>query len=241
MSSCSKSGEISNQNSLSQEGELIKRVIITQGGNQSTSYYNYSNGNKLQSVVNGNYKTLYFYNNNLIVNMKYYSNDILQYEAIYDYDSNERMIKRLSYDYINNTGYKANYFYNSDGTVSVSGFEGNFTTQTNQIVDNKVYLLANGNVEKIEQFVVVNGANHIKTQYYTYDDKNSIYNSILGFNKIKKWDVGTSGNTNNTISILNTTTENSSTYTDTILYTYNSKGFPITESWSSINSEFFYQ
>ena len=243
ISSCSDEEQNNNnEETLTQDGTLVKRVVAQMGSNNSTADYTYFDGNKLQSIIiNNGGKYLFSYSGNKIVEQKYYENNVLQTKESYQYDSQDRMTQRKSLNYINNKGYKADYVYNLDGTVNVTGFNGDFNVQNEQIVNNKVYLFSNGNVEKIEKFVEIGGAPHTKTTIYTYDDLNSVTNSIVGFNKIKLWDTGTSGNINNNLAILYSTTENSQTYSDNMSYTYNSHGFPKTVMFSSVSTQYYYQ
>ena len=242
VSSCSSDEQNnSTEGSLTQEGTLLKRVVTQMGSNNSIADYTYFDGNKLQSIITNNgAKFLFSYSGNKIVEQNYYINNVLQTKENYEYDSQERMIQRKSLNYINNKGYKADFVYNLDGTVNIFGFRGDLDTQNEQIVNNKVYLFSNGNVEKMEKFVEIGGVSHTKTTIYTYDNLNSATNSIVGFNKIKLWDTGTSGNINNNLTILYSTTENSETYTDTITYAYNTQGFPITSVFSNISSQIYY-
>ncbi|SFA75921.1 hypothetical protein SAMN05660845_0403 [Flavobacterium swingsii] len=244
--SCSKdSPETAAEPTFTNNGTLLKRSISTNGSNVTTSDFFYI-GNKLQKMVSSNGTRIeYSYTGNLITQTLYFESDVLKEKSEIQYNSEEKMIQRKSSDYSNNKGYRCEFTYSNDGTVTVLGFSGDFTTQNTQIVNRKVFLFANGDVEKIEAYVVVNGSNQTRTNYYTYDDKNAISNSILGYNKIKFWDTGTYGNSHNNISILYTSTENISPYpyTNDVVFTYNSYNYPITSSayGNSLTSQYFYQ
>lgn len=228
---------------LTQEGTLLKRIVSQIGSTQTISDYNYISGtHKLQNIISNNgYKAIYTYEGNLIIEIKLYYNDVIKNKENFTYDSQERMIQRKVFDYSNNKGYRAEYTYNFDGTVDVDGYNGDFNIQNNHDVNVKVFLFPNGNVQKREVYVLINGNNHVKTKLYTYDDKSEIMSSIIGFNKIKNWDTGTSGNTNNNLTIHHSTTENTSTYSDIVTYTYNSFNYPKSLSFADVTQQFYFQ
>ncbi|MES2748711.1 MAG: hypothetical protein V4648_10025 [Bacteroidota bacterium] len=226
---------------LTTNGTVLKRTISTSGPNVNTSDY-YYNGNKLEKMVSSTGNRIeYTYTGSLITKTQYFdsaniSTDITNFQ----YNPSGKMTQRVTVNPTNNTGYRCELIYNSDGTVSVLGYQGDGNAQNTQIINKKAFLFPNGDVEKIEEYVVVNGNNHTRTRYYTYDDKNSPTNAILGYNKIKFWDTGTYGNSHNNTAILFTTTENSTTSTSNLTYTYNSFDYLVTASYAGISIEYFY-
>lgn len=243
--SCSKDSPETESVALTTNGTVLKRTILTNVSTVTTTDYFYS-GNKLQKMVSTNGSRIeYSYTGNLITQTLYFESDVLKEKSEFQYSSEEKMTQRKSFDYSNNKGYRSEFTYNNDGTVTVLGFSGDFTIQSTQIVNRKVFLFINGDVEKIEAYVVVNGSNQTKTNYYTYDNKNATSNTILGYNKIKLWDTGTYGNSHNNISILYTSTENIAPYpyTNDVVFTYNSYDYPITSSafGNSFTTQYFYE
>lgn len=246
--SCSKNDDEQpvNEPQLTTNGTILKRAVSTNGTNTITEDYFYNYGNQLQKTVSSNgTKIEYSYTGNLITQTLYFENNVLKEEAEFQYNSGEKMTQRKVFNYSTNNGYRVEYTYNIDGTVTVLGFSGTFTTQNTQIVNRKVFLLANGDVEKIEKYVVINGNNQTITTYYTYDTKNTPSNAIIGYSKIKLWDSGTSGNSHNNTSILYTSTESTTSYpsyTDNMVFTYNSFDFPMTSSYvgNSYSVQYFY-
>ncbi len=239
--SCSSDDSVASEPELTTNGTILKRTISTNGPSLYTSDYFY-NGNKLEKVVSSTgERIVYTYTGNLITKTQYFdSNNVLKDITNFQYNSGEKMTQRISINPTNNTGYRCELIYNSDGTVSVIGYEGDNTTQNTQTINKKAFLLSNGDVEKIEEYVVVSGNNHTRTRYYSYDTKNSPSNAILGYNKIKFWDTGTYGNSHNNTSIFFTTTENATTSTSNLTYTYNSFDYLVTASYSSISIQYFY-
>ena len=237
--SCSNDDSLSEQSQLTTEGTLLRRATSTSGSNTSTEDYFYV-GNKISKIVSSQGTKLQFtYSNDLISKSEYFENNVLKSTDYYQYNNEGKIIERKTTDNI--TAYRSDFIYNSDGTILVKGYNGTVTTQNNQIVDRKVFLFANGDVEKIEAYSIENGVQITKTNYYTYDDKNATSNQIIGYNKIKFWDTGTSGNSHNNISIQYTTSQNSNTYTDELAFTYNSYDYPKTVNFGGYNIEYFYQ
>jgi hypothetical protein len=181
------------------------------------------------------------YTGDLITQTQFYGNEILKSRSEFLYNSEEKMSQRKTFDLTNNRCNRCEFIYNNDGTVSITAYSGDFTTQNTQIVNRKAFLFSNGDVEKIEEYVVIDGSNHTKTTHYTYDNKNSPLNTVPGYNKLKFWDTGNSGNSHNNTSIINTTTQNTSTQTEDLTYTYNSFDYPITKSFYGVNVNCFYE
>ena len=233
---------------LTTNGTILKRIITTEGATVTTSDFFY-NSNKIQKIVVSDGKTFeYTYTGNLITKMDFYVGNTLKSTEHYQYDSGEKITQRKIFDFNNNTGYRSEFSYNIDGTVSILGYVGDFTTQNTPTANSrKVFLLGNGDVDKIETYLIINGNNVTRTNYYSYDDKNSTSNPIIGLSKIKYWDSGSSSsanNSHNTTTTLYTSTETSSSYpyTTTLNYTYNSYNYPITlsASWGG-TTQYFYQ
>lgn len=223
---------------LSTEGTLLRKTI---GYLNSTSEYFY-NGNKLNRIVSSNgAKIEYVYSGDLITQILYYENDILKEKNEMSYDSEERLINKMRFNYNNNSGIRTDYVYNQDGTVFVKGFLGDFNIQTTQYNDRKIYFHSDGNVEKIEVYEVIDGVDHIETSLFTYDDKNNPGNAIVGFNKVKNWEFGNVGGTHNVITTTVTNTQDSSSYTYNNTFTYNSFDYPLTLNYLGMDIEYFYQ
>lgn len=239
--SCSSDDGTTSEPELTTNGTILKRTISSNGPSLYSSDY-YYNGNKLQKIVSTSGETIQFtYTGNLITKTEYYDDGVLKEISNFQYNSDGKITQRLSVNPVNNNAYRCDFSYNSDGTVLVKGYDGNSTAQTNQMVDRKVFLFPNGDVDKIEEYVVVNGVNHTRTSHYTYDDKNSPSNAILGYNKIKFWDTGTYGNSHNNTSIVFSTTENSNTTSTNLTYTYNSYNYLVTSNYLGISTQYFYQ
>lgn len=193
-------------------------IIITYDGNkilktESTTEdivteYSYT-GNLITKVVTTDG------NNNVSTNTKTYTSDNkLSSETTTYYNPSEEP---------NDTKYTSNYTHNSDGTI---------------FIENLIYNLNDNPVTKdINELLTVSNGKIIERNYggnmlkYEYDNKNSIFKNVLGFDKLY-----ISSNIDDIIGYylnLNNSTTNNITkhttplYIHTYNYIYNEKGFPI--------------
>ncbi len=243
LNSCSSDDSGVSEPELTTNGTILKRVVLTNGSNIVTTDYFY-NGNKIERIVGSNGIRLeYTYTGELITKLESYLNNVLKSTENYDYNLNGKITQIIGLEYANNYGIRHQFIYNIDGTINLTLFSGNLITQNTQSASKKVFLFPNGDVEKIEDYVIVNGNNVTKTNYYTYDDKNAPANYILGYNKIKHWEYGTYNNSHNNTSVTYTSTEPSFvSYTNNNgMLTYNSFNYPITQDIVSSHYQYFYQ
>lgn len=247
LNSCSSDsdGAAVDEPQLTTNGFLIKKIVLTLGTDVITNDYFY-NGNKINKIViSDGTRFEYTYTNNLITKNDYYLNNALRVSENFMYDSNQRITEVKAYNYGSptTTVRRTDFIYNIDGTVLVKEYQGDVTSQTNQIKNKKVFLFPNGDVEKIEEYLVVNSNNETRTNSYTYDIKNAVGNAILGWNKIKNWNAVNSGNFHNALTEYRITTENATTSTDFYSHTYNSYDYPVTTSLPGGLGmyEYFYQ
>ena len=148
----------------------------------------------------------------------------------------------MNLDQEGNEGRKDILTYNSDGTVLVTSYSGNYTTQTTLEGKNKVYF-TDGEVSKDEYF---NPAGILlKTVTYSdFDGKNNPFKNILGFNKISFFDDFTPGISQN-YSKVTTKFGSEPASIETYISTYNSNNYPITEIYKQdgetvSTSQYFY-
>lgn len=241
------SGDSSSSNSLTTDGYLLKKSIVTNvTGLVVTTQYSYS-GNKIRNAISSNGdKYEYTYTGDLITRLDYFVSNDKQYSDYYLYNSQQKLIQHKKLNFTDDTAVRTEFTYNSDNTVNVDSYSGDFKTQNYLISQRKAFLLPNDDVDKIESYVTVFIENHVRTQTYTYDTMNATSNSILGMNKLRLWDSGNNANSHNLLTVVYTTTENSSVNTAQASLNYNSYGFPITSNFSDgtslLNStQYFYQ
>jgi hypothetical protein len=215
-------------------GILVTRIIETYDDNSTyTTEYVYS-GNKIVSASGSDGYEMFTYTGNLITKIEFFlSDNTLDQVETYSYDSSDRLISLVRvYPTETSWGDKQTYTYNTNGTISVSFYSGNYTSQTNLDRTGEITFL-NG---EISQITTSDG----NTDNYTYDNKINPFKNVLGFNKFYFIDALTDGNLNNVTEMTSSTIGGS--YVNS--YTYNANNFPLTcESVSSqetILEEYFY-
>lgn len=215
LTSCSSDNATDDQSNNDGNSVLLKKSIVTYDGESVTYNYNY-NGNKLVSVVNdgGDSNCHITYTGDLITKMEYGDGD--EQTNFYEYDSSYRLVTFKMIEALDDLGHKETYVYNSDGTISVTEYIGDATTQTELNGTGTVTFL-NGEVSQIES-TSSSGVS------YTYDDKNNPFKNVLGIDKIAFAGARlTDGILHNVVS---ETGENETSYT----YTYNSGNYPLTST-----------
>ena len=230
LASCSSEDDSNNISDV-----LVTKIIETYEDNSTyTTEYVYS-GTKLVSSTDsdGEYQ-LFTYTGNLITKIEYFlSDDTLDQVETYTYDSSDRLISFVRvFPTDTDWGNKETYTYNTNGTISVNYYSGDYNSQTN-LDQTGVITFLNG---EISQIATSDG----NTDDYTYDNKNNPFKNVLGYNKIYFTDALTDGVVNNIVTMTSSSTGGSYVNTNT----YNSNDFILTsESVSSvetISSEFFY-
>jgi hypothetical protein len=239
MTSCS---DDSNSNSTDDNGNtdntLLKKEIVNfESGDGWTATYSYY-GNKLNTIDygDGEYDKA-TYNGNNITKYEIFGAGYLLRDVIFEYDSNNRLIKTSERSY-NNWGTEPTietirmrqFTYETDniinfqeymGVTPVAGWTGSFTFQ-------------NGNLVRI-----VRGDSE---QLTVFDSKNSPYKNILGMDKLAMVDLA-DGPKNNLISYSYGYTS-SVPNTNTTTYTYNENNYPVTGTtvgYHAKTTQYFYE
>lgn len=209
-------------NSVNPSSDVLPvKIIQTYEDGSSFSVDITYNGNKVLKLIysDGTFVD-YIYSDNIISKVEYYRNEVLYQEEFFQYDNNDRLVNHKRFEYENvaqdyDYAKDVTYSYNLDGTVSsimMSGevLDPNFTdTAVFTLNDYGEVILANHNQGYIESF--------------TYDNKNSPFKNILGFDKLRF-----SGN-NPTAYLHNFISEVNPHNTTTHIYTYNSNDYPLTD------------
>ena len=227
LQSCTSSEDINDSNSTS---VLIKKKIETTPDGTFTSIYSYTNDKLIKiSLNNGVRVANYFYSGDLIerVEVKDNNNNLIS-KMTYNYNSNNQIISYIELNYINNTGDRGVFTYNSNGTISCIEYEGDLTLQNNQTLT-KVISLDNGEVSSLS----INYSSSTETTNFTYDNKNSPYKNILGINKVSYALIGRFTSDINHNILQYTTSGNGYSYQYDYQYTYNSGEYPTTRTETS--------
>lgn len=226
---------------LNVKGVYLKRTVATTNGgaNVTTSDYLYE-GSKLSKVTasDGTY-VAYLYTGNFITERDFYYNNILNTKELFEYNANGQLINYRRVNPSNTVLYTSVYQYNSDGTITISGYRGSSITQTAQIVNRKVFFV-NGQVSKIENYTVSNGMATTEVLNYTFDTKNSPYKDILGFDKLTYYDMALNGSARNVTGITTVGATLANSGNDVVQYTYNAQNYPVTANRGSIVFQYFY-
>lgn len=206
-------------------GLLLKKLVDTYQGTTGdsivTSNLTYA-GNKLVSAIDdvAEESDMYVtYTGNLITQIEYrYSDGFVDQRNIYTYDDTNRLVTYVRVDPEMDLGNKETYVYNADGTISVTSFIGDATTQTQTSGSVGTITFTAGEISSI--------TGNDLTVTYTYDNKNNPMKNILGMDKIAFVDHLTSGIMHNVL----TETENRLGIIDTYTYqyTYNTQDYPAT-------------
>lgn len=202
---------------------LVKRTVSMNWSGQSVnSVWNYD-GNKLVSIISDNGNEQYFtYTGELITKIENH-NELDEINTdLFEYDEQGRVIvhKDLSAAF----GRKEIYAYGNDGTVAVTKYFGDNTTQE-ELIENGIMVFEAGEVVHTKS--ISSGGNTLICDY-TYDDKNSPSKNIVGYDRISAlFNPNLKGIFRNVTSNLQTDAdENSEDNIITKKYTYNSDDYP---------------
>lgn len=212
---------------------LITKLIRISGGTTVITNFTY-NGNKLVSTIYDNGKSnSYTYTGDLITKIEKFSGTVLNSRELFTYNVDEKVTSYILITYsTSNYGTRFDYVYNSNGTISITKYTGNETSQTVLASTGKAFLTS-GQITKVEEYVPVIGTSpaYTKTSNYVYDTKFDAFNNVTGLNKLmfKGYVAGLDGNAHNMLSVtsLNGT---STTSTDVTSYIYNASNYPINHS-----------
>lgn len=234
--SCSKSEDDNNLVPVTPSNSILLTKIITtdNNGNISTTNYEYS-GNKLIKMIYDDGYFTFTYQNDLIVEAKYYESNVLTQTQTYEYNSNGEVITYVIIDNIDTDwGNKETYVYNPDGSISVNYYIGDAFSQTTLNKTGTINFVGG----EVNQMIFVQGGN-TRTRTYSYDNMNYPLINVTGIGKISFCGQDASGILHNIIE------EDDSADMDdsTASYTYNSNGFPVTSietDFEVINRQYFY-
>lgn len=214
---------------------LLTKIIDTYEDDSTyTTEYEYSGNKIIRSYDSEGEYVLFTYTGNLITKLEFFlSDDTLEQVETYSYDSSDRLISFVRVQPTDTDwGQKETYTYNTNGTISVNYYSGDYNSQTT-LDQTGVITFLNG---EISQIATSDG----NTDDYTYDNKNNPLKNVLGLDKIYFTDALTDGVINNVVTMTSSSIGGSYVNTNT----YNTNDFLLTsESVSSvetISSEFFY-
>jgi len=163
-------------------------------------------------------KRVYVYTGNLITEEKKYDeNNILVQNKTYTYNGSGQLISILNIDNNNNNvwvGYKSNFVYNQNGTITELSYSGDVNTQ-NTLDETTTYTLQNNIL--VSQITI--GGTYTTSYSFTYDTKNSPFKNVIGFNNF------IANQEHNLLQTIQSDGVNSPIIED-FQYIYNSDGYP---------------
>lgn len=167
LASCSSDDNSTDSNTSTDV--LVKRIIYTQedeDGINDMIAYSYD-GNKLSEAnyLDGT-KEKYYYSGDLITKIEYLHGGEVEYQDVFTYNSNGKLIEYKLEDFIEDWEEKHTFVHNADNTITET-YDGVVSTLT----------IENGEVVKKVQA-------GYDTYKYTYDTKNSPFKNVTGFSEI---------------------------------------------------------
>lgn len=202
---------------------LVKKIIYTPAGSPSETANFFYNGNKLVKITDGSSEyTTITYTGDLITSIQHYddTNTLIASEH-FTYNGSNKLVTNLYKDLISNDASKETYVYNADGTISVSKYSGDITTQTNYDGYYKMYF-QNREVVKEENYDST--GNLIETTDYTFDGKNNPFKNIVGWPQLQYSQSQMGGAYQNVI-------QNNGTFEIfSNSYTYDANNFPLIQT-----------
>jgi hypothetical protein len=190
ITSCSSDSESSNNVTL------LKKLQSVDLG-QSAVHNFYYKGTKLTKVAfevegqtNGSGYDKYSYTNDLITEIKTYSNDNkLVVITTLSYNNENQLNEVVKIEPSRNYGLRTVLTYNLSGTVTVQSFSGNVDVQEHSTNQTTTFYFLNGEIDK-KQYQS-DDLNY--TIEYGYDNKNNPFQNVTGYKAIKLYSVINNG------------------------------------------------
>lgn len=224
----------SSDSDSSENVTLLKKLQSVDLGQNAVHKFNYK-GTKLSKVTfeiegqtNGVGYDKYTYTNDLITEVKTYSDDnqLLAITTL-SYNSSNQLVEVVKVEPDNDYGLRTVFTYNLVGTVTVQSFSGNGSVQDNPTNQITTFYFLNGEIDKkIYQSDELN-----YTTEYAYDDLKNPFQNVTGFNAIKLYSVLNNGLFGFNHNLLQQTTYFTPNVVDSQVdfeLDYNSKNFPTT-------------
>lgn len=195
------------------DGTLLKKAVYTSNGQVSTAEYTYA-GNKLLKIeANSGSSTTYEYYGDLITRIHYNFGSLNTESQYLTYTSGGKL-ESLKKTVLGDITYSVTFTDNPDNTVTIKDYNGDFATGATMVGESKAYLAEDGSVTKIERY----HGSETTTYHYTYDDKFPPTADIIGYNKLRFYNVASTANPHNVLTI-------SGSASVTMNNTYNAQGY----------------
>lgn len=201
---------------------VTQMTIIEDGDSPYTANYTYDGNKIIKATYNdGTYEDYFYNSDNKVTNIKLYDSGVVTEESNFTYNTSGQLSSEVSLE--GNVGYKTEYTYNSDGTISYEDYEGNLESQ-DILLGSGTLTVTNGN---ITQDVIV-GGEITETWTYTYDNKNNPFKNVASAMELLLYnggsEIGGVVNNSTSLTVNYSQFEENEVYTTT--YTYNGQDYP---------------
>ncbi|SDB61194.1 hypothetical protein SAMN03097699_2577 [Flavobacteriaceae bacterium MAR_2010_188] len=216
--SCSTNDSSQSLEQLSEDEALIKREVLTKLNGDTISVDFSYDGNRLTSAKSSDgYEFNYIYENDLLSQVDLFQDGTILIYVELTYEI-ARLSSYTSY-FSNDIAERFDFTYNSENSILVKRYSGNYTSQNYQ--NDIDIVLENQNIKSVT-------SSEYSVQY-TYDSSNSIYKNIFAIDVLNYIGLdfgGFEGVSNNPTSRSRVYLSESESQTFT--HTYNSIDFPAT-------------
>lgn len=184
----------------------------------------YYDGHKLdRTEASNDIRTFYYYDGDLIVNIKAYEDTNLSTEQRFTYDGAQRLIQRQLIDRENGGSQRNEYTYHPDGSVTEARYYTSGTSDESYL-GTRQFFFANG---EVSQTVSTSIDGYSQTNTYTYDNKLVPEHDVLGLDKIRMFDPDTyKGIAHNIVTVTQTYSNTTAVDNYAHLWEYNDAGAP---------------
>ena len=225
---------------------LLSKVTGVSLGQQSVHTFSY-NGTKLTKVAfeieaqtDGSGYDKYFYTGDLITQIKRF-NALNQNTTttVFTYDVNKRITQDVKVEPSLNYGFRTVYAYNSDGSVTATGFSGTVDAQNTISDTSEKFYFQNGEVSQKDFF----SNSFSSSVIYSYDTANHPMRNVTGLDAIKLYAFIANGLFGYEHNMIQQNTYLTSGVMDSqVAFTinYNSNNYPV-EMFSTMGSNGSYQ
>ena len=196
------------------DGTLLKKAVYTNSAGQiTTAEYTYENNRLLKVEANSGSSTTYVYTGNLITRINTNFGSLNTESRWLTYNSAGRLesVKKMVLD---DMTYSVTYTDDDAHTVTIREYNGDFSAGAPMVALSKAFLANDGSVTRLEKY---SGSNTL-TYHYTYDDKTVPTADIIGYDKLRFYQAGSTSNPHNIVTV-------SGSDELTMINTHNTQGY----------------
>lgn len=210
---------------------LVTKIIEEYNSVTTIREFTYDGAKLVTETISGGLKKYYTYNGNLITHIVTKdNNEAITSEMFLEYYSNNKIKSKIVRNYDasnpNIAGFKTLYNHSTDNVVSGVVYYGTITDQNNFSYNFKIYYNSNNQIFRHED---LNIDNEVIQQYsFNYDNKNSPYKNIIGYQGFIFGDSWSHIGNNNTLEIRDMFANDFTDHSYLHSYDYNTLDYPLT-------------